>query len=66
MPMLYRVWATRRARDWAHWRLCWEREGDFKGANALAWDVALAADAASSQGLTFGIKALDWKTYDGV
>ena len=67
MPMIYRIWATRRARDWAYWRICWEREGDFQGADALAWDVALASEAASSQGLTFGIVALDWKKgYDGV
>ena len=67
MPMVYRIWATRRARDWAHWRLNWERETDFKGADDLAWDVALAAEAANSQGLTFGIIALIWKnTYDRV
>ena len=61
MPMIYRIWATRRARDWAYWRICWEREGEFQGADALAWDVALASEAANSQGLTFGIVALDWK-----
>ena len=37
------------------------REGDFKGADVLAWDVALAAEAANSQGLAVGIVALDMK-----
>ena len=64
MPMIYRVWATRRARDWAHWRLCSARKGDLKGADASAWDVAQAAEAANQQGLTFGIVALGWKKAD--
>ena len=62
-PMIYIVWATRRARDWAYWRLDWERETEFEGADAVAWDVALAAKAANSQGLTFGIVAFDWQKH---
>ena len=67
MPMIYRVWASRRSRDWAKWRLTWEGETDFRGADTLAWDVALAMEAAETNGDEFGLLALDWrKAYDGI
>ena len=67
MPMLYRVWASRGSRDWAQWRLGWEGETEFREADTLAWDVALAMEAAAANGDEFGILALDWrKAYDGI
>ena len=67
MPMLYRVWASRRSRDWAQWRLGWEGETEFRGADTRAWDVALAMEAAAANGDEFGLLALDWrKAYDGI
>ena len=67
MPMIYRVWATRRASSWARWRLSWPGEKHFAGADALAWEVALEIEAAAAEDTTFGILALDWKkAYDGV
>ena len=48
MPMIYRVWATRRAASWARWRLSWPGEKHFAGADALAWEVALEIEAAAA------------------
>ena len=67
MPVLYRVWTSRRSRDWAKWRLGWEGETEFRGADTLAWDVALAMEAAEANGDEFGLLALDWReAYDGI
>ena len=62
MPMIYRVWASRRSRDWAKLRLEWGGETEFRGADTLAWDVALAMEAAEANGDEFGLLALDWRT----
>ena len=67
MPMLYRGWASIRLRGWAKWRLGWEGEAEFREADTLAWDVALAMEAAETNGDEFGLLSLDWhKAYDGI
>ena len=67
MAMLYRVWASRRSRDWAQWRLGWEGGTEFRGADTLAWDVSLSMEAAAANGDEFGLLALGWrKAYDGI
>ena len=67
MPVIYRIWANRRSRDWARWRLTWECEPEFRGAYTLGWDVALAMEAASANGQECVLLALDWrKAYDGI
>ena len=67
MPMIYRVWAIRRSRDWAKWGSRWEGEAGFRGADTLAWDVALAMGAAAANGEECGLLAFDWRNaYDGI
>ena len=67
MPMIYRLWAARRARLWAAWRLLWPGETPFEGADSLAWEASLHMEAAAARGVYFAMVALDWKkAYDGI
>ena len=61
MLMIYRVWASRRSRDWAAWRFRWEGETGLRGADPFGWDVALAMEAAAANGEECGLLALVWR-----
>eukprot|EP00974_Lingulodinium_polyedra_P113842 11022503-Lingulodinium_polyedra.AAC.1 len=58
--MIYRVWAAGRARDMAAWIASWG-EGSLRGAEELAWELAVELEAAEAGGEHIAGAALDWK-----
>ena len=67
LSTLYRLWAAGRARLFARWRLSWAGEDVQRGAEELAWDLALELEAAEALGETLAGAALDWrKAYDHI
>ena len=67
LPMLYRVWAAGRASVFARWRTSWP-DGDVgRGAEELAWELALELEAAEANGESICGAALDWrKAFDNI
>ena len=67
MPMLYRVWAARRSRDWKRWRHSWYGDTQDVGAEEAAWHTARYIEDESAAGKEVGSIAFDWKkAYDGI
>ena len=65
--MLYRLWAAGRARLFARWRLGWDGVDAWRGAEELAWELALELEAAEALSESIAGAALDWrKAYDHV
>eukprot|EP00974_Lingulodinium_polyedra_P002330 217238-Lingulodinium_polyedra.AAC.1 len=60
LPMVYRVWAAVRARDMASWIARWG-EGALRGAEELAWELAVELEAAEVAGERIAGAALDWR-----
>eukprot|EP00974_Lingulodinium_polyedra_P114795 11115302-Lingulodinium_polyedra.AAC.1 len=56
--MVYRVWAAGRARDMAQWISSWG-EGALRGAEELAWELAVELEAAEAAGECIAGAALD-------
>eukprot|EP00974_Lingulodinium_polyedra_P027090 2613719-Lingulodinium_polyedra.AAC.1 len=66
LPMAYRVWAAGRARDMAGWIAAWGG-GALRGAEDLAWQLAVELEAAEAAGRFIAGAALDWrKAFDHV
>ncbi|CAK0847227.1 unnamed protein product, partial [Prorocentrum cordatum] len=59
LPILYRLWAAGRARLFARWRLRWAGEEVQRGAEELAWELALEQEAAEALSETIAGAALD-------
>ena len=67
LPILYRLWAAGRARLFARWCLSWAGEEVRRGAEELAWELALELEAAEALGEALAGAALDWrKAYDHI
>ncbi|CAK0862848.1 unnamed protein product [Prorocentrum cordatum] len=67
LPILYRLWAAGRARLFARRRLRWAGEEVQRGAEELAWELALELEAAEALSETIAGAALDWrKAYDHI
>eukprot|EP00974_Lingulodinium_polyedra_P114063 11043785-Lingulodinium_polyedra.AAC.1 len=58
--MAYRVRAAGRARDAAAW-IASRGEGALRGAEELAWELAVELEAAEAAGEYIAEAALDWK-----
>ena len=66
-PILHRLRAAGRARLFARRRLQWAGEETQRGAEELAWELALEFEAAKALGESMASAALDWrKAYDSV
>eukprot|EP00974_Lingulodinium_polyedra_P047817 4590036-Lingulodinium_polyedra.AAC.1 len=64
--MVYRVWSAGRARDFAAWIARWGG-GAARGAEELAWELAVELEAAEAAGEDTAGAALDWrKAFDRI
>eukprot|EP00974_Lingulodinium_polyedra_P035107 3372799-Lingulodinium_polyedra.AAC.1 len=60
LDMDYRAWAAGRARDMADW-IARRGGGAVRGAEELAWELAVELEAAETAGEWIAGAALDWR-----